>query len=396
VTAIALEQQRPDAPVSRRKGPHAELATFEAQLRRAIERGDAQAERQASSALSRALAARGAELDTVTKLARRSLVLGEDVALRTELSTWFAGLGEPALAAATLRPIVAQRTGLSLSRVLTRIAVLMAREADASGAAEALKSAGEHADADPLPPELLGAVGAWAPDAVPPEEAALAYVEGSRRRGRGGEKSAAFEDLLRAFEMAPQCREAATELARSLVDRNRAGAADEVMREHARALLDEAAERVHVERMRSAAQAGELHRALGAGLDAHLEGKLTAAQPQAGESGPESDGGSIFEQLLDEAGLHDLLAARLDVLADALSGSERARARVQVGRWYQSRLNRPQRATAAFMDAMVAEPSRDDGRSALRTHADQTLDYAPLVEGLLRVGLRAPDAEGFR
>lgn len=396
VSQIALEQQRPNAPVARRKGPHAELATFEAQLRRATAKGDVAAERQASSALSRALAARGAELDTVTKLARRSLVLGEDVALRTELSTWFAGLGEPALAAATLRPIVSQRSGLALSRVLTRIAVLLARGADARGAAEALTQAGEHADADPLPPELLGAVGAWAPDAVAPERAALAYVEGSKRRERSGEKASAFEDLLRAFEMAPQCTEAATALARALSERNRAGAADEVMREHARALLDEQAESVHIDRMRAAAAAGELHRALAAGLDAHLESRFSIDAALSEEGAQSADGNATFEKLLDEAGLHDLLAARLDVAADSLEGEQRARARVMVGRWYQARLNRSQRATAAFMDAMVADPSLDDGRSALRNHAEQTLDYAPLVEGLLRVGLRAPDAEGFR
>ena len=59
VTALTLEQQRPGLPVPRRKGPHAELATLEAQLRAADRAGDLDAERRAAMALSRALAARG-------------------------------------------------------------------------------------------------------------------------------------------------------------------------------------------------------------------------------------------------------------------------------------------------------------------------------------------------
>ncbi|HEU5075807.1 MAG TPA: hypothetical protein VFU02_16555, partial [Polyangiaceae bacterium] len=396
VTALTLEQQRPGLPVPRKKGPHAELATLEAQLRAADRQGDLEAERRAATALSRALAARGSELDTATKLARRALVLGDDASLRTELSTWFAGLGEPALAAATLRPMLNDRSGTALSRLLTRIAVLLARAGDAAGAARALREATEQADTDPLPPELMGAVGAWAPDSLPAESAALAYVEGSRRRERAGEKSAAFEDLLRAFEAAPQCAEAANALHHELSERGRAGAADEVLREHARVLLDEQARAVHLVRMELAADQGELHRGIAAGLDARLESEfnvrdavLAAARLERGEQ----DSG--FDGLLDEVGLHDLRAARLEVAADSLEGQSRAAARTAAARIYSTKLARPTRAVQAWLDAVVNHPAERDAWRGLREHAAQTMDFAPLVEGLIRVTERVTDSEAW-
>src|SRR6185295_9825039 len=125
-----------------------------------------------ATALARALAARGSELDSATKLARRALVLGEDPALREELSSWFSALGEPGLAAATLRPLVEDESGERLARLLTRIAVFLGRHGDARGAAEALASASVANTVDPVPDELRGAIGAWAPDAVTPSAAA--------------------------------------------------------------------------------------------------------------------------------------------------------------------------------------------------------------------------------
>ncbi len=398
VTTLTLAQQRPGTPVSRYKGPHAELATFEAQLRAAVAAGDLDGERQAAASLSRALAARGAELDAATKLARRSLVLGDDVSLRTELSTWFAGLGEPALAAATLRPVLSQRTGLALSRVLTRIAVLLARAGDALGAADALRQAAEHADADPLPPELLGAVGAWAPDAVSAESAALAYVEGSKRRERSGEKAAAFEDLLRAFEAAPQCAVAAQALHKALAQRGRAGAADEVLREHARALIDEQAREVDLHRMRLAARFGEHHRAVAAGLDARLDCNFDVehAVVVATRNDERKDTELDFERLLEAVGLHDLLAVRLDVAADDLQGSARAAARSAAARVFATKLGRPTRAVQLWIDALGSDPSTPDARSGLRAHALQTMDYAPLVEALIRIALGDGDSEAWQ
>src|SRR5262249_50943325 len=73
VSALALEWLSKHAPAARRQGARAELASLRAKLRAATAAHDAEAERSAAAGLARALAARGAELDTATRLARRSL-----------------------------------------------------------------------------------------------------------------------------------------------------------------------------------------------------------------------------------------------------------------------------------------------------------------------------------
>src|SRR5262249_48671479 len=159
------------------------------------------------------------------KLARRALMLGEEPALREELSSWFAALGEPGLAAATLKPLVESESGERLSRLLTRIAVFLGRHGEGRAAAEARSAASERHAADPVADELRGAIAAWAPDAVGAKEASDAYLEAARRREALGDRAGAFEDLLRAFEIAPGHPPAAQRLAQNLAARGRAGAA---------------------------------------------------------------------------------------------------------------------------------------------------------------------------
>src|SRR5258706_9282387 len=96
--SLALERYELDTAVPRRAGPRAELASLTAKLSAASRAGNENEERASAAALSRALAARGTELDAATRFARRSLLLAEDPLLREELSSWFTGLGEPLLA----------------------------------------------------------------------------------------------------------------------------------------------------------------------------------------------------------------------------------------------------------------------------------------------------------
>ena len=106
VSGLALEWLARHSPVGRRKGSRAEIASLRARLAVAAAAGESELERVTATALARGLAARGAELDTATKLARRALMLGDDPGLREELSSWFAALGEPGLAAATLKSLI--------------------------------------------------------------------------------------------------------------------------------------------------------------------------------------------------------------------------------------------------------------------------------------------------
>lgn len=389
VSGLALEWLTRHAPISRRRGSRAELAWLRGRLVSASRTGDQDAERSAGAALARALAARGSELDWATKLARRALLLGEDPALREELSSWFSALGEPGLAAATLRPLVDTESGERLARLLTRIAVFLGRHGDARGAAEALSNASAANPNDPVPDELRGAIGAWAPEAVPKAAASDAYLEAARRRERI-DRAAAFEDLLRAFEIAPDHAPAAEALALSLSARGRQGAADEVLREHARAAGERGA-MSHRARLRDAVVDGDSVRALAAAFDAGLD---RAFDPHAIVQSADSDqSGSdlvTFDRLVTDVGLAEIAAARIALASEALTGSERAKGRVAEGRIAAAALGNAERAVDAWIEALTADPSNETAKALLRQHAVTSGDHGALVEGLVRVGLLAP------
>lgn len=385
--SLALERYELDTAISRRHGPRAELASLVAKLNGASRAGSEAEERAAASALARALSARGTELDAATRFARRALLLGEDALLREELSSWFAGLGEPLLAAATLRPLLEQQ-GADVAALSMRIGALAARGGDARSAREAFAAAAREKPADPLPVEQLAAVAAWSDAHVSGEEAAQAYLDAAERREAAGERPAAFENLIRAFETAPHFGPAVERLAQALSGRGRVGAADEVRREQARA-LPEQARAIHLRRMRDALRDGDLPRAIGAALDARLDGELDlksvlSSLERHGE--PVSDAGVGFDELLERVGMHELFAARLELSCELLAGGERARARLSLARLYATSLSRVERAVECWAEALVIDPGSLEARDALKSHALATRDFSWLVEALVRIG----------
>jgi len=393
--SLALQRYELDMPVPHRVGPRAELATLSARLIAASSAGDGERERVAASLLSRALAARGTELELATRYARRSLLIGEDPVLREELAGWFASLGEPSLAAITLRPLLNGKSGSEAALLHTRVAVLLGRAGDAEGQRDALTQAAAENPTESQAVELLGAIGAWAPQVMSGPAAAHAYLEAAERRDRQGERSSAFENLLRAYEMAPELAPAAHRLAHVLTLRSRPGAADEVYREHARALGEEG-RLVHLQRMRSAIGEGDWPRALGAAFDAgcdaevDLKSALSAIERKDAAS-PTTELG--FDELLERTGLHELFAARLELAGDKLTGRERAGVGLALGRLYAGPLGRPDRAVEAWIEALVFEPNNAEARSLLRNHASTSRDHAPLLEALIRIGESSAGAE---
>src|SRR5205807_2545573 len=110
---------------------------------------------------------------------------------------------------------------------------------------------------------------AWAGDTVTVEGAASAYLEAARRRAAAGDAEAAFEDRLRAFEMAPHDELAAEAMAEALGARGLPGAADEVMRLHAAHAAEATGQdprAAHRRRMLAALKDGDAARAIGAML----------------------------------------------------------------------------------------------------------------------------------
>ena len=384
--SLALERYELDAAISRRSGPRAELASLSAKLNAASRAGNEQEERACAASLARALAARGTELDAATRFARRALLLQEEPLLREELSVWFTGLGEPLLAAATLRPLLEQ-PGADVAGLSLRIGLLMARGGDARAAREALSTAAREKTSDPQSVEQLAAIAAWSTQ-VSPEESAQAYLDAAERREALGERPAAFENLIRAFEMAPHFGPAVERLALALSGRGRVGAADEVRREQARA-LPEQARAIHLRRLRDAQRDGDLPRAVGAAFDARLDAELDlksvlAAIERRGE--PVSDTAVGFDELLERVGMHEVFAARLELGCDLLAGRERARARLALGRLYGTSLGRADRAVECWLDALVVDPSSALAKESLRAHAISTRDFSAFVEALIRIG----------
>ncbi|RYZ06242.1 MAG: hypothetical protein EOO73_16370 [Myxococcales bacterium] len=392
-SSLALARYELDTAISRRPGPRAELAALAAKLGAANRAGSDHEERASAAALARALAARGTELDAATRFARRALLLGEEPLLREELSAWFTGLGEPLLAGATLRPLL-ELPSVDVGALAMRIGQLMARGGDARAAREAFVTAARERPTDPQPVEQLAAIAAWSQQ-VSAEESAQAYLDAAERREAAGERPAAFENLMRAFEIAPHFGPAVERLAQALSGRGRVGAADEVRREHARA-LPEQARSIHLRRVRDALKDGDLPRAMGAAFDARLDAELDlksvlTAIDRRGE--PAGDAAFGFDELLDRVGMHELFAARLELGCDLLAGRELSRARLALGRLYAGSLGRAERAVECWLEALVVEPGSVEAKESLRSHGIATRDLSALTEALIRIGEGKP--QGF-
>jgi tetratricopeptide (TPR) repeat protein len=370
VGTLVLETIRADEPASRHYGPRAEIAYERARAARCRAAGDKAGEREASIALARLLADRGRELDTATSLARRALSLGDDPALRSDLAEWLSGLGEPALAAMTLRSLCDPERPVATAQMLVKIAVLLARGNDPAGAADALDEAGGLDPTQPLPLELLGTIATWAPAEVPPAVAAAGYLAAATRHDALGDPEAAFEDRLRAFEIAPDDGPAAKAAAAALAARGTRAAADEVLRAHAVTIAAAAparAEEAHCARVAAALEQGSPSRALGAVLDGGLEAAL------------DGDAGLLVDRALGQAALHALVAMRQEL---RFSGGDPA--------VLSSRTGSSGRQGAA---AMVLYAPFTEGKE--RERADALVELASTTTGETRSVLLAVASEGY-
>ncbi len=387
-----------DSPLPRWRDARAELPALRAQLRRAERKRDVERERLVAAALARALIKRRCELDIAVRLARRAVLLGEDT-LRMELASWHCQLGQTALAVGMLVPLL-EAPGLDRARLSMRIALYWARLGQADNALAALREAAAYDPDDPLIHELQATVYGWAPRATSAAQAAEAYLQGAARRAKRRDTATAFQDILRAFDTAPQHLDAAEALSHALSERGEVALVDEVWRRHADALLEagqiESGSAVHRRRMQAFLEAGMLNEALAAAFDARLDAAVDArvllgiveaigADGKA-EIQPSSDGEGAFDWLLWKLGLSELLAARLELAAEAASGALRSRCQLWLGHFVDRHLGNTERALDFWILALVADPDSEFAREVLRRHATTTGDYTPLVEALIRVG----------
>ena len=297
---------------------------MQARLRDAREAGDEEAEARLSGVLARALAARGIEAREVLRLGERAFALGGDGALASDLSSWWASVGEPARAAAILQRVEGRASPEDRGAVRTRIGVLLARAGKAEEAAQAFESALQAATHDPLPAELLGTLRGWG--AIRGERAARAFTEAAARRAAAGDVTGAFENSVRAFEACPSDPAAAEQLALALEERGRPGAAEEVLREQARSGSAARRAAIHQRRFGRLIAEQDWSAALGAALDAELDAAFDAerlAEVLAGSRAePPRDVESLFVHLAaGEPVLVDWLLAALDAAVFAWGAS---------------------------------------------------------------------------
>jgi Tfp pilus assembly protein PilF len=394
-----------EPPLPRWRGERAELPALRSQLARAELARDVGRERLIAAALARALIKRRAELDIAVRLGRRAVLLGDET-LRMDLASWHCQLGQTELAVGMLAPLL-ELPDIDRARLAMRIALYHARLGDAEQALGALREAAAHDPADALVYELMATVHGWAPWATSPERAADAYLRGAAGRLQHKDTQLAFQDTLRAFDTAPAHAGAASALARAFEARRQPAHADEVWRRHAAALLghdrvDEALE-VQRGRHRRLVEAGRLEEAFAAALDARLDAELDVetilgeAERALAPGEPEAVIGG-FDALLCRLELWELLAARLELAAEAASGPMASRCRLVLGNLLERKLGNTERALEPWMQAVVADPMSEAARANLRRYAAATGDLSPLVEALLRVGgqdhRNAPDGAG--
>jgi tetratricopeptide (TPR) repeat protein len=306
--------------------------------------------------------------------------MGDAPKLREELSVWFAGLGDTLLAAGTLVPLLErEREPAPRAQLLIRIAVLRSRAGDSRGAAQALIHAADADRSDPLPYELLGALGAWASDTLSPAKASRAFLEAAQRRLEKNDSRGSAENLLQAFEVAPGYELAAERLAQHLAQAGRFQAADEVMRTCARFSSHPA--EIHSRRLRDALGGGGLPVALGAALDARADVTLEAETLVSAATLVNDGAGLVpipnFDGLLFPLGAGELLAARLELLSMRQTGAPRARSLFALARLCAGPIGNPARSARHLSDALVADPDNADALGAMRQYAASSGDYGP-------------------
>jgi len=370
------------------EGARAEIAHWSSTLLDVSGGEDPDREREASTKLARLYVSRGTDLDAAVRVARVALELGEDPALRADLAGWLVGLGDPVAAARELRNVASTQT-TARARTLVRASVLLSRSKLPEEAAGVLREAAAADPADPLAPELLGAISAWAPEAVSPVEGAKSYLEAAKRRAAAGDKAAAFEDQLRAFELAPASADAARAALRALIEAGRPLAADELASDHARALLSsghaDRARSARTERLGVSLESGNVPRALAAAIDLGLESDDNATADR-------------IEDALGRAGLYELLAVRLDVLGRRRHGVSRARCFDSLSKVLAGSLGAIDDSIDALIEAASSDATSPTSLASLREHAARTHDPEPLVVALTRIAESDPpaDADGDR
>ncbi len=358
------------------QGPPAMAARIRGAIGRAVAAADEAVERDACWKLAQHLVSQGFDYESIWSFGKRALRLGLTDDQRLDLAAWLESMGDLSGAADVLGPLAPRaQNARQAAGLLVRQARLLIRMGRGTVALDALLQASSvwpgSAEALDLAADLAASLGL-------PEASSMLLEAADRHEGRG-EKAAAFEARRRAFELAPQSEQVADALIAALDKISRWDAADAILRSHATASQGDGRVDANRRRFVRAMEHGHTASAVAAVCDARLEAAV--GDPS----------GAIVDDLLQEAGLHDLLAARWLTRAQALSGPDRAECWAKLANLYMGRLASPDRALDAWIEVVAANPAHSQALSALRAHARTMHDPTPLAEALLRASLAADD-----
>ena len=285
----------------RYRGNRAQLGMLAAQLRSARDLKDGPLIAQAAARLSNQLSQRRVELKDRIAFAELALRKQTAAELTVELVTWWAGAGDHAHAASLLQSVV---TTLPIEKrgASWRLAgALFAKAKMPRQAHQAFAAAANEEPEDPIAHEAMGALGFSSE--LPSRNAALSYLTAAVLRHQRREDSAALENFVRAFEVDPSCDESAEALSDALRARGRSGAADEILRAHARHGSASQRAGFYQRRFIRAVQQGLTQEAVEAALEASLDveialEELESAFAQLQKNGELKEPSEDFESFL--------------------------------------------------------------------------------------------------
>ncbi|HEU4536024.1 MAG TPA: hypothetical protein VFS00_17990, partial [Polyangiaceae bacterium] len=358
--ALALIAMPTPEPVGRRPGPRAEFAWRRARVAEAMGQAEGEVKARALGELARWLGSRWVDLGSAIGHAQRALAVGEDPELERLLVGWLAPAGRLREAAEVSRAIASAATASEGARFWSEAALLAARAGDGVGAAEDLRQA-VAADAGPLPAHRLAALGAWAPEAVTGEEAADHFLLAANRRAARGDKVAALEEHLRAFEACPAHYNAAAALHVLLASKGRWAAALGVWRTFAEAAGAEAARGPVRRAVRQVLAQGAEPAALSEALALSLE-----------LSFDESAGAAARSYVGD-------LSSRLELPADAVERAASASLEARAPGFVRLAADAPAPAKAALLAAAARLLAKQARPAEARDLARRALDADPTL-----------------
>lgn len=271
----AAEHMRAE-PIPRHPGAPAPLGRLEARLRTSRATEDFDAERTLSLELSRVHFEHHLDIDMAVQLLHRALEIEDDRALRRELARRLSSMGRHVEAGHVLRDGEPQ-TKEEMFDSWIASGEAYARGGDCEEAVATFREAAMITPESPIPFARIAEVAYWAPQIVPQERAADAWLEAAKRQQLGTREHALA--IICAFEVAPTYARSTEAYTTLLWRTGRSREADEIWRAYG--IRSGHAASVAVRRAKLALKVEDVAMAFAATLEGHVAAVSAGVTPKA-------------------------------------------------------------------------------------------------------------------